>query len=314
MNHETRRITDGAMMAAIIGVMLLINRQTAGLIEVSFVWALPLPMVFYAAKYGYKNSLLLLAAVIFLTFVLGTPQTLFYIISEMLIGLVYGGGIYHKTSSRKIVIRTIIMAVIADILSMLVFATFFGYDIASEITEYKTIIHTFLGANDITMSDTVNLDQTLKTVIVLSVILSGVLEGLVTHLLSRLMLKRLRIYVVPMTPFIEYCPPKWSGYVGIACLVLYYVSIYKPVDNDILQGIMQGFGLAGTFFLAVMGMLCISLYLNVAHHMKGGGMLIGIALMLVASVFVALLGFLYITTDIRSELMKGGNEDASENS
>ena len=56
MNRDIRRITDGAMMAAIIGVMLFIDRQTAGMISGGFVWILPIPMVFYSAKYGMKNS------------------------------------------------------------------------------------------------------------------------------------------------------------------------------------------------------------------------------------------------------------------
>lgn len=314
MNRETRRITDGAMMAAIIGVLLLINRQTAGLIEVSFVWILPLPMVFYATKYGYKNSLLLFVAVILLTIVLGTPQTLFYIISEMLIGLVYGGGICDKTPTRKLVIRTIIMAVIADVLSMLVFASFFGYDLASEIGEYQAVVEKAFGSVGMSVNDSSQLKQMLQTILIVSVVMSGVLEGYVTHLLSRLMLKRLRIYVEPITPIYLYYPPKWSGYIGIACMLLTYVPTYISINNEILENLLLGLGFCGYMYLVVFGMIAIAYYLKVEFGMKGLSGILAFVLGTVLSIVVAMLGFLYITTDIHDELLKGGNINASKNS
>ena len=59
MNQNIRKITDGAMMAAIVGVVLIINRQMAGLLQDLLLFVFPLPMVFYAAKYGMKQSAVL---------------------------------------------------------------------------------------------------------------------------------------------------------------------------------------------------------------------------------------------------------------
>ena len=56
-------------MAAIVGVVLVINRQMAGLLEDLLLFAFPLPMVFYAAKYGMKQSFVLFVAVVFLSFI-----------------------------------------------------------------------------------------------------------------------------------------------------------------------------------------------------------------------------------------------------
>ena len=54
-------------MAAIVGVVLIINRQMAGLLQDLLLFVFPLPMVFYAAKYGMKQSTVLYAAVVFLS-------------------------------------------------------------------------------------------------------------------------------------------------------------------------------------------------------------------------------------------------------
>ena len=46
MHNQTRKITEGAMMIAILGVFMLINRQTVGLLDSYFAWLLPLPVIF----------------------------------------------------------------------------------------------------------------------------------------------------------------------------------------------------------------------------------------------------------------------------
>ena len=314
MNREIRKLTDGAMMAATIGVLLLINRQTAGLIEVSFIWLLPLPMVFYGAKYGWRDSWVLYIAIMLLTFVLGTPQTLFYMASEMLIGVIYGCGIYKRVSTRKLVIRTMILAVVADILSMLVFASFFGYDLTSEANEYVTMLSKVFAQSGTRLPESMDLGSMVKNIIVLSVILSGVLEGYVTHILSRLMLKRLRIYSEPMTPITEYYPPVWSGYVGIVGMVLFYYASYHAFDNEIVMNCMQGFGIAGVIYLWVFGVIAAMIFMRLRFQMKGLSLFVVVLFCLFLVMPMAVLGFLYITTDFHSRLMQGGTDHAYKNS
>ena len=86
MNSNVRKITDGAMMCAIVGAVLLINRQLGGLFQDMFLFLFPIPMVFYSAKYGWKNGWVVFAAMCLLGFILGGPTTLFYVASEMCAG------------------------------------------------------------------------------------------------------------------------------------------------------------------------------------------------------------------------------------
>lgn len=72
MNNSVRKITDGAMMVALIGLFLFINRQLAGLLDLYAAWLVPLPMVMYAVKYGWKSALVPFVSVIFLSFI--TPD------------------------------------------------------------------------------------------------------------------------------------------------------------------------------------------------------------------------------------------------
>lgn len=312
MNRDIRKITDGAMMAAIVGVMLLINRQTAGLLETSFLWVIPLPMVFYGAKYGWRDSWVLYIAIILLSIIIGTPQTIFYIVSEMLIGIVYGCGIHDKVPGRKLVVRTMILAVIANVLSMLVFASFFGYDIQGEIDEYTNLMNQVLETTNRTWVGSMDITSMLKTVIVVSVIMNGILEGFITHVLSRLLLKRLRIYVQPMTPLSDYYPPVWSGYIGIVSLIAFYYSSYHTFENEIVQSILQGFGLAGTFYLVIFGMIALMILLKKKCGMKGMSVVIALMVSILLSIGMAIVGYFYITTDLHDRLIQGENFHASK--
>jgi uncharacterized protein YybS (DUF2232 family) len=54
MRKEVRKITEGAAMIALISVFLLIDRQFAGQLNVYFAWIIPLPIIIYTARYGFK--------------------------------------------------------------------------------------------------------------------------------------------------------------------------------------------------------------------------------------------------------------------
>ncbi|MBR2067054.1 MAG: hypothetical protein IJ875_02170 [Solobacterium sp.] len=50
MKNETRRITEGAMMIAIIGAVSLIDRQMAGTLASNILFLFPLPLLMYSAR------------------------------------------------------------------------------------------------------------------------------------------------------------------------------------------------------------------------------------------------------------------------
>ena len=93
MNQNVRKITEGAMMVALVGVFMLIDRQFQGTFSSMFVFLLPLPMVYFGAKYGLRDSLMVLVAIIFVAFIFASPFAIFFFVAEAIIGLVYGCGI-----------------------------------------------------------------------------------------------------------------------------------------------------------------------------------------------------------------------------
>ena len=305
MNNGVRKITDGAMMCAIVGLILVINRQFAGLFVEMFLFVFPLPMVFYSAKYGMKDSWVVLVAIALLTAIIGTPQTIFYVASESLLGLVYGSGIHDNKDSRKLMFISIAISVVVNIITTIIYASFFGYDLGAELTEYETMISTAMNETGMVIPSMINLKQMLTTVLLVSVVLTGLLQGIITHVFSRLLLKRLRFMIPPSTPLALYYPKKWSGYLGLLGLVGYYYTVYKPLSNEALQTLIQGVCLCAVVYLCFMG--AISLIVQVGlNNPKLAGLFVFISFFLTMMFMLpmALIGFMYITTEWHTNMLR----------
>ena len=306
MNNNVRKITDGAMMCAIVGLLLVVNRQLGGFFEELLLYAFPLPMVFYSAKYGLKNSLVVLFAMILLTVVLGTPQTLFFVASESILGTVYGAGIRKKVDSHKLMLVAMFVSVLVNLISTVIYASFFGYDMAREIARLKAAVTSVTEQSGVSLPVGNSLDQFLTTTLIVSVMLTGVLQGYITHKLSYILLKRMRYDIPTAKPISQYYPPIISGYLGIFGLVMYYYTLYHPFPNQILQNTCQGLGMFGLFYLLMYG--AIALLIIRARGRKRIGFLFVLFVFIMTFTLplpMTIIGFLYITTGWHQKIVGG---------
>ena len=113
----------------------------------------------------------------------------------------------------------------------------------------------------------------------------------------------------PIKPLIEYFPPKWSGYIGIACVVMYGASVYRPLENVWANNVMQATGVTGMLYLAFFGYVALTFILRYMVGMpKGITVVVSMLLFMMMSLPMAILGFLYITTDYHRLVIHGGVE------
>jgi len=308
MKNDVRKLTDGAMMAAIIGVVLLIDRQTAGLLQGTVLFLFPLPMVFYGAKYGWKNSWMVYASVLILAAIISTPATLALVACESFIGMLYGCGIFDQVDTKKLVVRTMIASVLTEVLTSLVFASFFGYDPMGEVQEMENMFTQYSSQMNMEIPASLNIEQLITSILLVSVVFTGILDALVLHLFSRLLFRRLHIHVPPSTPLSAYQPPKWSGYLAICCTVCFYYALSQTINSDVLKMTMEGIGIVGMMYLSFYGIVATVLYLSIHTRMNQFVLvLLALIIMLMTSgLLMSLLGFLYITTDMHHKMMLGG--------
>ncbi len=228
MKHNVRKITLGAMMVAIISLFLVINLQTAGLLEVYMIWILPLPIIFYYVQYGFKASLSVVASAILLSFMLGSWITVFYTLTALLVGLVYGYGVYHQKDNAFLVVSTTIVSAISLFIEMYALAALFGYNLVAETQEIINILKSMDGLvipND--------LESLVYAIYPIALILMAFLQSLVTHLFALYLLKRLKIQTRKMKDLSTYRLPLWAGVLTL--LGLFSAGLLALIDEDSLR-------------------------------------------------------------------------------
>lgn len=299
MNNSVRKITDGAMMLAIIGIYLVLNRQLAGMMEM-FLFIIPLPMVFYGAKYGFKDGLVVYVASVILAFILGGITSLFYIASESLLGLIYGANVKKGANSTNLITIAIVVGIFVNLFSTVIFASVFGYDLTADAKMLNDVLNQYMPMD---FAISYDYGQLIRIIIILSAVFTGVLEGLISHLLSKFMLIRLRFNVAKIKT-VEYIKvPKWTGYVAF---ILYFVSNYfatRLTDSFMVDIALMVCMLCG-IYLYVFG--CIATMVLLRKYMPKYRGFAVIIIILGSFMFLSLfviLGFLYITTDMKERIL-----------
>ncbi len=229
--NNVRKITQGAMMLSIIAVFLIINLQTAGLLELYAVWLLPLPFIFYQVQYGFKATLVLSIASLIIGFLLGSVMTLFYVATAIVVGLVYGYGVSKDKDNGWLLFFTTVVTAISMFLEMYAFAAFFGYDLAAETHEIVEALKNIEG-----LIIPSNLESLVLGIYPVALLFMSFLQSLVVHMLSILLLKRLKIKTRKMKDLSNYRLPLWAG---ILCLVgLFAGSAIKSPSALVTQYLM----------------------------------------------------------------------------
>jgi len=213
MKKNVRMLTEGSMMLAIIGVFLLLNLQSAGLLEAYLVWAIPLPIIFYLTKFGFKQGLILALATFFLTLLTGNFITLFYIGGALVIGLVYGYGVRSNQSNGWLIFFTTILTAISLFVEMFVLAAVFGYNL---LEETQMIVNTISQMQGVVFPE--DMTTLVLSVYPVALLLMAFLQALVTHFMAILLLKRLNIKTRKMKPIQDFKLPKWLGFLALTGL------------------------------------------------------------------------------------------------
>lgn len=87
------------MVCAIYGIMLFANQQFALAIEDGMSWIFAFPILIYAAQNPSSVAAVCAAAMALETFLFGGFTTWFYSWTSIVIGYLYGIGIYRRWSS-----------------------------------------------------------------------------------------------------------------------------------------------------------------------------------------------------------------------
>ena len=175
MNENTQKLTFGALLVAVFGVLLVLNRQTGGMLEETFIFLFPIPMVAFSAKYGLRDSLPVFVCTILISIFCGIFTSAFYAVAQSFIGMVYGSCIHAKRDTTRTMLLVMAQQQALDMLMR---------------------------------------PDTLLRMMIISMVFLGVVEGFIVCQLSLLILRRLRYPIQKPAPLTSFYPPRWSGFIS----------------------------------------------------------------------------------------------------
>ena len=233
MNNDlTRRLTHGAMMIALFTILLAISIYVPilNLITALFV---PLPLVWYSAKYNRSSSISVAAVSIIISFLIGGLAALPFALIQAPAGLVLGDAIRTKKSKLYMLMSTGLTLLITTVLQYLVMVKLFNINIVAEV---MTITRTFFQEMMDIMDQVGRLDrqteQAMTDMLILleasvpaMVILSAFVTAFIYILLFTPILNRLKVKVPKFESFKEMKLPKSVLWYYLLVLLAMFVDI-----------------------------------------------------------------------------------------
>lgn len=255
MKSETRKITEGAMMCALIAVFLILDRQFAGALTSYLAWVLSIPMILYSARYEAKYAWMVFVSTLFIAFMVSTPQSVFYLFSAMLLGVVYGQGVHKKWSQSKCLFWTIGITFFSYLISMYVFAAFFGYDLIATRNEFISMIENMeiFGYKIVLFMDAKTLFHVMD---ITSFLLLVVMESLCVHLLSHVIFIKMKMSVDRIRLDLGFVYPKSLAVGGLVSMGLMMLMGQVEV-SDTIEFILAFFYLTLFIVNFIYGMIVV---------------------------------------------------------
>lgn len=299
------KITTGAMVTAIFGVMLLLNRQTGGLFQEVLLFLYPIPMVAYAAQYDWKSSIPAFAAMTLLSVLLGNFTGIFYGMSQALIGLVFGGCLHHKVDMTKILFVVMLLSAAVNVLDIAVLGTLTGFDLNLEIEEMQRMLNSMFQQSGMVVPETMLATGYLKQIFVVSMIVLGGIQGFLVYEVSLMILHRLRFPVQKPKSIFLYAPPKWTGYGALVAVILYTTGMTRPFQQDMLQNAVLTIGTFGYIYLVCFGFIAILLTFKIYFpRMRLLRVILCVILLFLFPLLEMAAGFMYIVSQYHMYLME----------
>lgn len=306
--NKTKKLTQGAMLLAILGALILIDRMTAYWFTEFVVLIAPIIIIIYIAMQSFKDGILLSVGVIIISFLLGNFQTtyLIYIPVGVITGLLYGFGVKKGLDKTTLLFIACVTYVVGEVISSYVIYPILGFPVAQMIEEFKLAFEqsgsiTGFDYSSILASAGLQMDKLLVIIYLISTILMGAMEGILIHILSIFLLKRFKIVDLGRVNLWELKPNKVLAYISFLSLFTFFFK--DKITNETLYYALITISILGFVVLLYYGYIFLTLYGAIVLRKN-----IGVVFVLISFIFPALLvtlvvlGFLYASGPLRGYL------------
>ena len=177
-----------------------------------------MPFVVYGLLYGTNLQGAMNFCSVDLGFILGLPETAFFGVTAVMVSYIIVSSIKNNWSGTKSILLIMFVTILSQILSVTVFASLFGYNMAEEIQYIISTVQEI--TSQLSLQNMYITEQRIKTIFAFSTILMGCLEAFLFTTLSDLVLLRLKLARVPKFSVYQMKMPKIVGILFVIILLL----------------------------------------------------------------------------------------------
>ena len=300
---KTLKITSGAMIIAIFGLLLLFNRQTGGLFADVFIYLIPVPMVAYSSIYGWKASVPVFLGMAFSSVLFGTFAIIFYAVSGALLGMIFGTCLHHRRDMTKTLLLVMGLSAVLNLLSTVLLASLFGYNLNEEIAVMQSQMTAAMEKAGVALPAGMITTDYLKRLFIIFMIFMGLVQGFLVYQVSLLLLRRLGFPVERPKAVSEYCPPPWSGYLAMIVMFTSFIPAAFRM-GEIFQNAWETAAICGYLYLVVFGLFGLNLLVK-KYVTKNRllVMILDLLSFLVIPQVLMIIGMFYISGGLRERLL-----------
>ena len=287
------------MLLAIIGALMLLDRQFSYFFDVYIVMIIPVVIIIYSAMHDIKDGAILSVCLLIITFIIGSSSFnyLCYVPLGIIVGLGYSFFLKKNYSKQVLLLASIILYTIGEIIVAFVLMPIFGIDLAAQINQLKDA---FISSSSTLGMDLslIDLNVILPLAIVLSTIFMGILEGFLTHVVTLMLLKKFKIKDIDNKSIVTLEPGTKLTYVCIILVFLMMLSnryLTNLISSETIKYILLSAGMIGFMILCYFGYIYLIIYFRIRFQKNMAlYVILGTFLFFPLSLFVLMIvGFLY---------------------
>lgn len=310
--NKTKKLTQGAMMLAIIGALMLIDRQLSYFFSTFIIMMVPVVIAIYSTMYQIKDGGVLCVGLLALTLLFSDLYGYIYMPVSIVVGLGISVAIKKNLDRRKINLIAILLYVIAELLVVFLIYPLLGTSVSSQISALGTTYDEVLNALNMSNSFSLivsNMSNFLLVMLIASTILMGALEGFMTSFITSVLLKRLKIKNIGMSTIYDLKMKPYVAYILIFLAALYLILFRIPnfySEHETLSYILMCISSIASLALAYYGYIFCIIYFAARWGKRSPLILLLLILFLFPYSYIILLivGYLYGSGPLRNYLEK----------
>ena len=182
-------------------------------------------------------------------------------------------------------------------------ASLSGIDINADIMAMQEGMNQMFAQAGVSVAEGIFSYDYLRRIYIISMGVLGAAEGLIVYYLSLAILRKLRYPIRKPQPLTSYYPSRISGYIALALVGVYIITMTKPFENEIAQNVLQSAGICGVIYLVFFGYIALLMVCRVYLRLpRVLGMILSLFLTLSITYIPILMGYFYISGNLHEAI------------